>query len=66
MQVAKIVDEFRFESDLSLGYSFKTIVAFGQNGALPHYEPTKSTDTTIYPNSTIVVDSGGQYYGENI
>lgn len=64
MKLAQLIDEYRYEQALSLGNSFRTIVAFGPHGALPHYEPTKSTDTTILPNSTIVIDSGGQYFGK--
>lgn len=63
MDVAKLIDEYRFEQDLSLGNSFPTIVAFGPNGAQPHYSPTKSTNVRILDNSTLVIDSGGQYYG---
>lgn len=34
------------------------------NGALPHYEPTPNTNAVIFDNSTLVIDSGGQYYGK--
>ena len=59
-----IVDEFRYEQMYSLGNSFQTIVAFGPNGAHPHYEPSESTNSQIFDNSTLVIDSGGQYYGK--
>lgn len=63
MEVAKLIDEYRYEQNLSLGNSFPTIAAFGSNGALPHYIPTQTTNVKILDNSTLVLDSGGQYYG---
>ncbi|XP_025832435.1 xaa-Pro aminopeptidase ApepP [Agrilus planipennis] len=62
MKIVNIIDEFRFEQILSLGNSFNTVVGFGANGAQPHYEPSPSTNATIFDNNTIVIDSGGQYY----
>lgn len=64
MQIVKILDEYRFEHELSLGNSFTTVAAFGPNGAHPKYEPTPNTNAAIYDNSTLVIDSGGQYYGK--
>jgi Xaa-Pro aminopeptidase len=61
--VVKIVDEYRFEQEYSLGNSFRTIAAYGPNGALPHYEPTNNTNAKITDKSTLVLDSGGQYLG---
>lgn len=61
--MVRILNEYRFEQELSLGNSFNTIAAFGSNGALPHYEPTPNTNAIIFDNSTLVLDSGGQYYG---
>ncbi|XP_060524186.1 xaa-Pro aminopeptidase 1-like isoform X2 [Cylas formicarius] len=62
-RIAEIVNSYRFEQNLSLGNSFRTIVGFGPNGAQPRYIPTKNTNAVIYTNSTVVVESGGQYYG---
>ncbi|XP_049821340.1 xaa-Pro aminopeptidase ApepP [Aethina tumida] len=62
MDMAKILDTYRYEQNLSLGNSFRTIVGFGSNAAQPHYEPTPNTNVQILDNSTIVLDSGGQYY----
>jgi Xaa-Pro aminopeptidase len=61
LDVVKIVDEYRFEQEYSLGNSFRTIAAYGPNGALPHYEPTNNTNAKITDKSTLVLDSGGQY-----
>lgn len=63
--MVEMLDRVRYEQELSLGNSFNTIVAFGMNGAMPHYEPTNNTNTVIFDNSTIVIDSGGQYKGTN-
>lgn len=65
MEVAEELNDFRFEQINSLGNSFETIVGYGSNGAKPHYEPTFSTNVEIKDESTIVIDSGGQYYGKN-
>ena len=61
--MVKIVDQFRYEQLHSLGNSFPTIAAYGSNGALPHYVPTNSTNVKIGDDSTLVLDSGGQYLG---
>lgn len=52
------------EQDLAVNVSFRTIVAFGAHGAQPHYEPSKTTSQPIFDNSTIIIDSGGQYCGK--
>nr|CAD7617062.1 unnamed protein product [Timema genevievae] len=61
VEVAKTVDQFRREQLDSRGLSFATIAGFGPNGALPHYTPAITTNRQIYTNSTLVLDSGGQY-----
>ncbi|KAI4460310.1 xaa-pro aminopeptidase 1 [Holotrichia oblita] len=60
--MAEQLNEFRYEQINSLGNSFTTIVGYGSNGAKPHYEPTPSTNAVVKDDSTIVIDSGGQYY----
>ncbi|CAH0552784.1 unnamed protein product [Brassicogethes aeneus] len=62
MDMAKILDTYRYEQNLSLGNSFRTIVGFASNAAQPHYEPTVNTNFKIFDNSTVVLDSGGQYF----
>lgn len=64
LQVARVANEFRYEQDLNKGISFATIAAYGPHAALPHYEPSNLTNIPIGKNSTLVVDSGGQYLGE--
>ncbi|XP_029168203.1 xaa-Pro aminopeptidase 1-like isoform X3 [Nylanderia fulva] len=61
MQVARVVNEFRYEQNNNKGISFPTIVGYGSHAALPHYEPINLTNTKIGTTSTLVIDSGGQY-----
>ncbi|KRT80197.1 Peptidase [Oryctes borbonicus] len=62
IEMSEELNHFRFEQINSLGNSFATTVGYGSNGAKPHYEPTFSTNVEIGDDSTIVIDSGGQYY----
>lgn len=62
--VVRVLNEFIFEQKGSLGNSSRTLVAYGPNAAYHNYEPTPTTDTMIFPNSTIILDSGGQYFGK--
>lgn len=41
--------------------SFTTIVGYGPNGAIIHYEPTEETNAAVKPEGFMLVDSGGQY-----
>lgn len=44
--------------------SFETISAFAENGAIIHYKSQNSTNKKFYKNSLYLIDSGGQYYGD--
>lgn len=61
--LVQYLNEYRYEQNHSLGNSFRTRVGFGSNAAFPNYEPTVNTNVQIFKNSTLVLDSGGQYYG---
>ncbi|KAJ8676689.1 hypothetical protein QAD02_012476, partial [Eretmocerus hayati] len=61
LQVVRVVNSFRLEQNDSMGISFDTIVGYGPHGAIPHYEPTDLTNIKIGRDSTLVIDSGGQY-----
>ena len=41
--------------------SFGTIAAYGQNGAVVHYDPKLSGGAPLFPRGFLLVDSGGQY-----
>lgn len=62
-QLVTYLNQDRYKQNHSLGNSFTTRVGFASNGAFPKYETTTNTDTQIFKNSTLVLDSGGQYYG---
>ncbi|XP_063218262.1 xaa-Pro aminopeptidase 1-like isoform X2 [Bacillus rossius redtenbacheri] len=62
LDVARNVDKSRLQQELSRGLSFATIAGFGPNGALPHYRPSASTSQAVDRSSTLVLDSGGQYF----
>lgn len=61
--MADVLENFRSKQKNFVGLSFSTIAGFGPHGALPHYQATKFTSSLLYDNSTLVLDSGGQYYG---
>lgn len=63
LKVVKELDELRTKQNLSYGPGFGTIVAFGSNAAMPHYEPSAETDTEINSTQVLLIDSGGQYLG---
>jgi Xaa-Pro aminopeptidase len=60
-EAAKKLEEFRKSGDDYRGLSFSTISAYGANGALPHYSPTKESDAEIGTDTFYLVDSGAQY-----
>lgn len=61
---AEKMEEFR---KLQPGYiepSFEPISAYGENGAIVHYEPTRESNAKVYPEGLLLMDTGGQYlYG---
>ncbi|XP_058804191.1 xaa-Pro aminopeptidase ApepP-like [Phymastichus coffea] len=61
LQVVRVVNSFRFQQKDNVGTSFETIVGYGPHGAMPHYEPSNLTNIKIGLDSTLVIDSGGQY-----
>lgn len=44
--------------------SFASISGFASNGAVIHYHATEKTNKKIAGNSLYLIDSGGQYFGE--
>ena len=64
IDVDKKLTELRSEDDNFCGLSFATIAAYGENGAIVHYEPTEQEHSTLKPESFLLLDCGGQYkYG---
>lgn len=61
LTVAEKVLELRKEQEGFIEPSFETISAYGENGAVVHYAPTKETDAQLKGGSFLLVDSGGHY-----
>lgn len=53
---------FREKQDLFYSDSFSTIAGFGRNGAIVHYQPQETTNLTFTEGSTLLLDSGAQYF----
>ncbi len=62
-QVAGIVDIARSHLKGFIEPSFPTIVAYGANAAMMHYEPDREKSAEILDNGLLLIDSGGQYMG---
>jgi Xaa-Pro aminopeptidase len=61
ISLANKLHEFRLTQEGFLGESFDTISAWGEHGAIVHYEPTQKTDIAITEDNFLLVDSGGHY-----
>jgi Xaa-Pro aminopeptidase len=55
------LNNLRSDGEHYLGPSFSAIVAYNENGALPHYSATIESDTVIGKNGILLIDSGAQY-----
>lgn len=64
ISIADKLEAFRRESDKLVDLSFDTICGYLANGAVIHYSATPETNTEVFANGLLLVDSGGQYlYG---
>ena len=61
LSLVEKLNGLRSEGENYLGPSFSTIVAYNQNGALPHYSATTGSDKVIGSDGILLIDSGGQY-----
>lgn len=61
LKVVAMLEKLRGEQPFNRGPSFQSIVAFGSNGALPHYIPSFTTNKVVDNSSLLTIDSGGQY-----
>ncbi|XP_025988005.1 xaa-Pro aminopeptidase ApepP isoform X2 [Solenopsis invicta] len=61
MQVARVINEIRYEQNGNMGIAFPTIAGYGPHAAMPHYEPNNLTNIKVGTKSTLMIDSGGQY-----
>lgn len=62
LDVAEYLYNMRKEQQGFIEESFESIVAYGKNGAVIHYSPTKESNTKIQQESFMLMDTGGHYY----
>lgn len=60
-EIAQMIPSIRARHSSYLGESFSPIVAFGLNGALPHYSSSHTKPVQISKGSFLLIDSGAQY-----
>lgn len=64
LEAASFLDGVRRRGEDCYDLSFETIAAVDSNGPMMHYAPTKENHSVFTKDSlTLLVDSGGQYYG---
>ncbi|MEM6345136.1 MAG: M24 family metallopeptidase [Bacteroidota bacterium] len=61
LDLVNYMESLRAEEEVYLGPSFSPIVAYGPNGAMNHYSPSKENQAMIEQGSLLLVDTGGQY-----
>lgn len=61
LSISNKLEEFRAQQANYLDISFDTISAYGEHGAIVHYEPTEETDIPVKPEGFLLLDSGAQY-----
>lgn len=61
LSAARKLESFRRQAKGYLGPSFEPIIAFGDHGAIVHYEPTDKTDAQIGEGNFCLADTGGHY-----
>merc|ERR1711991_1240525 len=62
LDVVKKVNTLRKKNTGFICASFPTIAGAGQNGAIIHYQPNKTSNKKINENDILLLDSGGQYF----
>ncbi|KAI8424120.1 hypothetical protein MSG28_002720 [Choristoneura fumiferana] len=65
VSVAMKVDVTRATQANYVGHSMRTRVAFGPSGADADYRASVHSSRSVYRNSTLIIQSGGQYVGED-
>ncbi len=61
ISVDRKLTALRAAQDLYTDLSFDTIAAYGEHGAIVHYEATEETDVELKPEGFLLLDSGAQY-----
>ncbi len=65
LQASQKILELRKRNKDFLYPSFATISSFASNGAIIHYQPSQNSNKKIEGNSLFLIDSGGQYCGDD-
>ena len=61
LSVDRKLTALRAEQPLFRDISFDTIAAYGEHGAIVHYEATPETDIPLRPEGMLLLDSGAQF-----
>ncbi len=61
IDVVKMLEGFRRDTNALRDISFDTICGAGANGAIVHYRVTEDTNRPVTPGELLLIDSGGQY-----
>ena len=61
LSIDRKLTSLRAEQPLFRDISFDTIAAYGEHGAIVHYEPTPATDIPLRPEGLLLLDSGAQF-----
>lgn len=59
--VAEILTKHRSAQPLYFDQSFDTIAGYGPHGAIVHYSATEETNSRIYADGMLLIDSGASY-----
>ena len=57
------LDKFRSEQNLNQGVPFPTVATYGHHGGFFYYETNNKTNLKLEDSSTLVIESGGHYFG---
>lgn len=61
LDAATQLEKYRREQDGFIENSFDSIIAYGEHGAIVHYEPTEETNILLKPYGLCLADTGGHY-----
>lgn len=61
MDLSEILTAERAKDDRYISDSFGTIMAYGANAAIVHYEPNIESNADVEPHGLLLIDSGAQY-----
>ena len=62
IEVVKVLENYRKNTEFFYDISFDTISGSGPNGAINHYRVTHETNRQLDSDSLLLIDSGAQYF----